>query len=45
VHSFYGKTLEINLSTDEQRETQIPEEEYHHFLGGSGLAARIYDQR
>jgi aldehyde:ferredoxin oxidoreductase len=45
MHSVYGKILEINLSTGEQKETQIPENEYRQFLGGSGLAARIYDQR
>jgi aldehyde:ferredoxin oxidoreductase len=45
MHSVYGKLLEINLSTGEQKETQIPENEYRQFLGGSGLAARIYDQR
>lgn len=42
---FYGKILEINLSTGKQSETVIPKEEYRLFLGGSGLAARIYDQR
>jgi len=45
MHSFYGKILELNLSTGEQKETQIPEDDYRHFLGGSGLAARLYDQR
>ena len=45
MHGFYGKILEINLSTGEQKETSIPEEDYRLFLGGSGLSARIYDQR
>ena len=45
MHSFYGKILELNLSTGEQKETQVPEDDYRHFLGGSGLAACIYDQR
>jgi len=42
---FYGKILEINLSTGEQRETTIPEEYYRRFLGGSGLAAKIFEER
>jgi len=45
MKGFYGKILELNLSTGEQKETQIPENDYRQFLGGSGLAARIYDQR
>jgi aldehyde:ferredoxin oxidoreductase len=45
MNGFYGKILEINLSTGEQKETAIPEEDYRLFLGGSGLAAKIFDQR
>jgi hypothetical protein len=42
---FYGKILEIDLSTGTQRETVIEEEKYRLYLGGSGLAARIFDER
>jgi aldehyde:ferredoxin oxidoreductase len=42
---FYGKILEIDLSTGLHRETEIPEEDYRLYLGGSGLAAKIYDER
>ncbi|MDW7739738.1 MAG: aldehyde ferredoxin oxidoreductase family protein [Bacillota bacterium] len=45
MYGFYGKILEINLSTSEQKETSVPKEDYRLFLGGSGLAARLYDQR
>jgi len=42
---FYGKILEIDLSTGVHRETEFPEEDYRLYLGGSGLAAKIYDDR
>ena len=41
----YGKILEIDLSSGKQHETQIDEQSYRSYLGGSGLAAHIYDQR
>lgn len=45
THGFYGKILEIDLSTGKHWETAIAEEDYRHYLGGSGLAARIFDER
>jgi len=39
------KILEIDLTTGKQKETTIPEEEFRNYLGGSGLAARIFKQR
>ena len=45
MNGFYMKILEIDLTTGKQKETAIPEEEYRNYLGGSGLAARIFDQR
>ncbi len=45
MYCYYGKILELNLSTGEQIEISIPEEDYRLFLGGSGLAARVYGQR
>ena len=42
---FHGKILEINLSSGEQQETAIPEEYFRRYLGGSGLAAKIFDER
>jgi aldehyde:ferredoxin oxidoreductase len=44
-HGFYGKFLEVNLSTGESRETALPDEDYRRYLGGSGLAAKIFYQR
>ncbi|MGM0689459.1 MAG: aldehyde ferredoxin oxidoreductase family protein [Bacillota bacterium] len=45
MNGFYGKILEINLTTGKQKETTIPEKEYRNYLGGSGLAAKIYRDR
>lgn len=45
MNGFYGKILEIDLTTGKQKETTIPEEEFRNYLGGSGLAARIFKQR
>lgn len=42
---FYGKILEIDLNTGLYLETEIPEEDYRLYLGGSGLAAKIFDER
>ena len=42
---FHGKILEIDLTTGQHRETAIPEEDYRKYLGGSGLAAKIFDER
>jgi aldehyde:ferredoxin oxidoreductase len=45
THGFYGRILEIDLSTGKRKETTIPEEDYRGYLGGSGLAAKIFDER
>ncbi len=45
MKGFYGKILEIDLSAATHRETAIPEEDYRKYLGGSGLAAKIFDER
>ncbi len=45
LSGFHGKILEINLSNGKHRVTVVPEEDYRLYLGGSGLAARIYKQR
>ncbi len=45
MNGFYGKILEIDLSAGTQRETELPQEDYRRFLGGSGLAAKIFDER
>ncbi len=42
---FYGKVLEINLSTAEMKERVLPGEDYRRYLGGSGLAAKIFFER
>ncbi len=42
---FYGKILEINLSSGEQKETVIANDYFRRYLGGSGLAAKIFNER
>ncbi len=44
-YGFYGKVLEVNLSSGESRETVLPGEYYRRYLGGSGLAAKIFYER
>ncbi|NLC11559.1 MAG: aldehyde ferredoxin oxidoreductase family protein, partial [Firmicutes bacterium] len=44
-NGFYGKVLEINLGTREEKETKISAENYRQYLGGSGLAAKIFAER
>jgi aldehyde:ferredoxin oxidoreductase len=44
-HGFYGKVLEVNLSAAEMKETTLPSEDYRRYLGGSGLAAKIFYER
>ncbi len=41
VKGYYGKLLDINLSTGEIKKTQIPEEDIKHFIGGRGLGTKI----
>jgi len=45
MKGFHGRILEIDLSRGKSTVTEIPEEEYRRYLGGSGLAAKIYDSR
>ncbi|MGM0653697.1 MAG: aldehyde ferredoxin oxidoreductase family protein [Bacillota bacterium] len=45
MKGFYGILLEINLSSRTMKETKVPAQYYRSYLGGSGLAAYIYDQR
>lgn len=41
VKGYYGKLLDINLTTGEIKKTQIPEEDIKHFVGGRGLGTKI----
>jgi aldehyde:ferredoxin oxidoreductase len=45
MKGFYGKILEINLSTGARQETAVAEEAYRKYLGGSGLAAHLFAAR
>lgn len=40
-----GTVLEINLSTKEVKPLKIGADEWHNYLGGSGLAAKIFYDR
>lgn len=44
MYSFYGKILKIDLTRASTEEIKIPAEDYRLYLGGSGLAAHLYDQ-
>ena len=39
---YTGKILEIDLRTGKVEKTSVPEEDQREFLGGSGLAAKIF---
>lgn len=42
---YYGRMLEVNLSTGKIEKTLIPDRDIHMFLGGRGLGAKIlYDR-
>ena len=42
---YYGKLLEINLTTGEIKKTDIPEKDIKRFIGGRGLGTKIlYDK-
>ncbi|MDT8400855.1 MAG: aldehyde ferredoxin oxidoreductase family protein, partial [Bacteroidales bacterium] len=42
---YFGRLLEVNLSTGKIEKTQIPESDIQNFLGGRGLGAKIlYDR-
>ncbi len=42
MHGYAGKVLEIDLSTGDISTRDLDEQECHDFLGGAGLAAKIY---
>ncbi len=44
-NGFYGKVLEVNLTTGETTETTLPGDDYRRYLGGSGLAAKVFYER
>jgi len=41
IKGYYGKLLDINLTTGEIKKTKIPEEDIKHFIGGRGLGTKI----
>ncbi|MBU8893843.1 MAG: aldehyde ferredoxin oxidoreductase family protein [Bacteroidales bacterium] len=41
MKGYYGKLLDINLTTGEIKNTQIPEEDIKLFIGGRGLGTKI----
>ena len=41
AYGFWGKVLEVDLRSGQIGETEIPEQDYRDYLGGSGLAAKI----
>ena len=45
MKGFHGKILEVDLSSGEMKETIVPVQYYRDYLGGSGLAAKIFDER
>lgn len=45
IKGYYGKLLEVNLSTGKIEKTRIPDSDIQNFLGGRGLGAKIlYDR-
>lgn len=41
IHGYYGKILEIDLSTASATETEIPQEDLENFIGGRGLGMKM----
>src|SRR6056297_1955790 len=41
VKGYYGKLLDINLTTGEIKKTEIPAQDIKHFIGGRGLGTKI----
>ncbi|OFX20863.1 MAG: aldehyde:ferredoxin oxidoreductase [Bacteroidetes bacterium GWA2_31_9b] len=41
IKGYYGRLLDINLTTGEIKKTQIPEEDIKHFIGGRGLGTKL----
>ncbi|MGZ3596208.1 MAG: aldehyde ferredoxin oxidoreductase family protein [Syntrophales bacterium] len=42
MHGNTGKILRVDLSTGETRTSTLPEEYYRKYIGGSGLAAKVF---
>ena len=42
MHGNTGKILRVDLSTGEIRTSTLPEEYYRKYIGGSGLAAKVF---
>ncbi|MGO9119516.1 MAG: aldehyde ferredoxin oxidoreductase family protein [Desulfomonilaceae bacterium] len=42
MHGNTGKILRVDLSTGEIRTSNLPEEYYRKYIGGSGLAAKVF---
>jgi len=42
MHGNTGKILRVDLSTGETRISTLPEEYYRKYIGGSGLAAKVF---
>jgi aldehyde:ferredoxin oxidoreductase len=42
MHGNTGKILRVDLSTGETRTSNLPEEYYQKYIGGSGLAAKVF---
>ena len=45
THGYFGKILTINLSEETFKEERLPDEYYHQYLGGYGLAAKLLYER
>lgn len=45
MHGYAGKVLEVDLSTGEMGTADLDEQDCRDFLGGSGLAAKMYLDR
>jgi len=45
TRGYYGRLLEINLSTGKIEKTRIPDSDIQNFLGGRGLGAKILFDR
>ena len=44
MSSYKGRLLEVNLTTGAVSHSTVEEERLRRFIGGSGLAARLYGQ-
>lgn len=41
IHGYFGKLLEVNLSTGEIKDTPLPEDDLLNFIGGRGLGMKM----